>query len=107
MRKSNYVYVHTSVQNTRAVFAYAVLFLITIVSVVYIVHESVHVCSGEDCPVCACIRSVKNNLSQLTIDLAEMMTPAAPAFERIDAAKYFCASVFCRTLVEQKIKLNN
>ena len=107
MRKSNCVYAHTSVQNTRAVFAYAVLFLITIVSVVYIVHESVHVCSGEDCPVCACIRSVKNNLSQLTIDLAEMMTPAAPAFERIDAAKYFCASVFCRTLVEQKIKLNN
>ena len=107
MRNSNCVYAHTSVQNTRAVFAYAVLFLITIVSVVYIVHESVHVCSGEDCPVCACIRSVKNNLSQLTIDLAEMMTPAAPAFERIDAAKYFCASVFCRTLVEQKIKLNN
>ena len=107
MRKSNCVYAHTSVQNTRAVFAYAALFLITIVSVMYIVHESVHVCSGEDCPVCACIRSVKNNLSQLTIDLAETMTPAAPAFERIDAAKYFCASVFCRTLVEQKIKLNN
>ena len=107
MRKSNCVYAYTSVQNTRAVFAYAALFLITIVSVAYIVHESVHVCSGEDCPVCACIRSVKNNLSQLTIDLAETMTSAAPAFERIDAAKYFCVSVFCRTLVEQKIKLNN
>ena len=107
MRKSNCVYAYTSVQNTRAVFAYAALFLITIVSVMYIVHESVHVCSGEDCPVCACIRSVKNNLSQLTIDLTETMPPVVPAFERIDAAKYFCASVFCRTLVEQKIKLNN
>ena len=107
MRKSNCVYAHTSVQNTRAVFAYAVLFLITIVSVVYIVHESVHVCSGEDCPVCACIRSVKNNLSQLTIDLAETMTPAAPAFERLLSVKSFCVSPLCRTLVEQKIKLNN
>ena len=107
MRKSNCVYTCTAAQNTRAVFAYAVLFLITIVSVVYIVHESVHVCSGEDCPVCACIRSVQNNLSQLTIDLAETMTPAAPAFERLLSVKSFCVSVLCRTLVEQKIKLNN
>ena len=107
MRKSNCVYTCTAAQNTRAVFAYAVLFLITIVSVVYIVHESVHVCSGDDCPVCACIRSVQNNLSQLTIDLAETMMPAVPAFERLSSVKSFCVSVFCRTLVEQKIKLNN
>ena len=107
MQRLSYVYVRKAAQNDRAVFAYAVLFLITIVSVGYIVHESVHVCSGEDCPVCACIRSVKNNLSQLTIDLAETMTPAAPAFERLSAVKSFCVSPLCRTLVEQKIKLNN
>ncbi|MGI0528975.1 hypothetical protein [Treponema socranskii] len=107
MRKSNCVYAQTAAQNNRAVFAYAVLFLITIVSVGYIVHESVHVCSGEDCPVCACIRSVKNNLLQLKIYLAETAYVAAPSYERVEAVIYFYVSAFCLTLVSQKIKLNN
>ena len=94
MRKSNCVYTCTAAQNTRAVFAYAVLFLITIVSVVYIVHESVHVCSGEDCPVCACIRSVKNNLLQLKIYLAETAYVAAPVYERVGAVTYCCGILF-------------
>ena len=107
MQRLSYVYARKAAQNDRAVFAYAVLFLITIVSVGYIVHESVHVCSGEDCPVCACIRSVKNNLSQLKIYLAETAYVAAPSYERVEAVIYFCVSAFCLTLVSQKIKLNN
>ena len=107
MRNLNCVYARRTAQNTRAVFAYAVLFLITIVSVGYIVHESVHVCSGEDCPVCACIRSVKNNLLQLKIYLAETAYVAAPSYERVEAVIYFYVSAFCLTLVSQKIKLNN
>ena len=101
------MYARDTAHNTRAVFAYAVLFLITIVSVVYIVHESVHVCSGDDCPVCACIRSIKNNLSQLTIDLAQAAETAVLSYERADAPKYFYAATLCRSLVAQKIKLNN
>lgn len=107
MRNLNYVYARKAAQTKRALCAYAVLFLITIVSVGYIVHESVHVCSGEDCPVCACIRSVKNNLLQLKIYLAETAYVAAPSYERVEAVIYFCVSAFCLTLVEQKIKLNN
>ena len=107
MRNLNCVYARRAAQNTRAIFAYAVLFLITIVSVGYIVHESVHVCSGEDCPVCACIRSVKNNLLQLKIYLAETAYVAAPSYERVEAVIYFYVSAFCLTLVSQKIKLNN
>ena len=107
MQRLSYVYARKAAQNDRAVFAYAVLFLITIVSVGYIVHESAHVCSGEDCPVCACIRSIKNNLSQLKIDLAETAYVAAPVYERVGAVTYCCVSAFCLTLVSQKIKLNN
>ena len=107
MQRLSYVYARKAAQTKRALCAYAVLFLITIVSVGYIVHESVHVCSGEDCPVCACIRSVKNNLSQFTIDLAETAYVAAPSYERVEAVIYFCVSAFCLTLVSQKIKLNN
>ena len=107
MQRLSYVYARKAAQNDRAVFAYAVLFLITIGSVGYIVHESVHVCSGEDCPVCACIRSVKNNLLQLKIYLAETAYVAAPVYERLAAVTYCCVSAFCLTLVSQKIKLNN
>ena len=107
MQRLSYVYARKAAQNDRAVFAYAVLFLITIVSVGYIVHESVHVCSGEACPVCACIRSVKNNLLQLKIYLAETAYVAAPSYEQVEAVIYFCVSAFCLTLVSQKIKLNN
>ena len=107
MQRLSYVYVRKAAQTKRALCAYAVLFLITIVSVGYIVHESVHVCSGEDCPVCACIRSVKNNLLQLKIYLAETAYVAAPSYERVEAVIYFCVSAFCLTLVSQKIKLNN
>ncbi len=107
MQRLNCVYARKAAQTKRALCAYAVLFLITIVSVGYIVHESAHVCSGEDCPVCACIRSIKNNLSQLKIDLAETAYVAAPVYERVGAVTYCCVSAFCLTLVSQKIKLNN
>lgn len=46
-------------------FSFLLLLFTLLFSVFYIVHEIGHDCSGEDCPVCACIAQCENIVQQI------------------------------------------
>ena len=48
-----------------AIVMIAAVLLFLLVSTFFIAYEADHECTGEDCPVCALIQIVENNLRQL------------------------------------------
>ena len=76
-------------------------------SAFYISVETDHVCCGEDCPVCACIRQCDHTLRSIG-DGSE----ASPAFAAVVililfAAVFASTAVSYDTLVSEKVRLNN
>lgn len=84
-----------------------VFVLFTFVSLIYIVKEADHHCTGEDCPVCINIQQVEQTLRNLgtgTIDLT--IVNLKPVFLTL---LIICPLwiIHCTTLVSQKVRLNN
>lgn len=84
------------------------LFLfITFASLFYIVKEVKHNCTGEDCPICANIHQAEQNLRNLGSGLtAGFAIRLIPVFIVALAGIQFVL-VFCKSLVSQKVRLND
>ncbi len=93
-------------QHRKAVLAVLLAFVM-LFSVLYVVLEADHECSGEDCAVCAQIRACMNLIRNL-LPVAAVLTTAG----LIDLSAERIGGVLCRvfssiTLISLKIKLSD
>ena len=91
---------------TAMVFA-AIVLLSMIFSLFIIVSEADHDCTGEDCPVCLCIRlcsDVLNRFRKKTVPVARILLPMLCV---LPAAAVFSALMAEQTPVKGKVRLNN
>ncbi len=85
----------------------ALLLFVLLFSAFYIAEEHDHDCSGEDCPVCACILQCENTLHQMGSGVA-VRTAVVTAIILILSVFVFSLPVSVQeTLVSQKIRLND
>ena len=76
-------------------------------SVFYIAAEADHDCTGEDCPVCLCIRLCSDALNRFrkkTVPVARILLPMLCV---LPAAAVFSAPMAEQTPVKGKVRLNN
>lgn len=98
---------HTRKQK-RLAFIICMAFIATaFFSVLFIVKEADHDCTGENCPVCACIHQAEQTLKQLgTGDTGSTFIIARSSFV---IAPLFLAVLLipCVSLISQKVRLND
>lgn len=98
---------HTKEQKNLAFSIYVTVVVVALFSVLFIVKEANHDCTGKDCPVCACIRQAKQALKQLgTGDTDKILT--LPCLASVITVSFFAALLIpCPSLISQKVRLNN
>ncbi len=91
---------------TAGILAVMLLFLM-LFSAFYLAAEADHDCTGEDCPICACIRQCGNTLRLMSDGAAAPVIPALLAgFFLLPVL--FPAIWFSRqTPISQKVRLNS
>lgn len=98
---------HTKKQKTLAFITCMAFIAVALFSMLFIVKEADHDCTGENCPVCACIHQAEQTLKQLgTGDTGR--TLIVPALSSVIVA-FSLAVLFtpCVSLISQKVRLNN
>lgn len=88
------------------IMAFLMLFLV-LFSTFFIVIEADHDCTGEDCPICACIAQCENTLHQIGYGIAVQTAVIIPVLFMLILAFLFAADVLQETLVSKKVRLNN
>ena len=83
------------------------MLLIVLFSAFYIAAEADHDCEGEHCSVCACIQQCKNVLRGIGGCAAPQLSFIAPALFAFLFAAVFAAEITQKTLVAERIRLNN
>ena len=103
---------HTTVLHTQKQKYLALIFSISFLfvsffSLFYIAREEIHDCSGEDCPVCACIHQAEQNLKDLGTGMA--VSSGLELFFQTDCILLpLCLCYIpCATLVTQNVRLND
>ncbi|MFQ9680966.1 MAG: hypothetical protein ACLRZH_13595 [Ruthenibacterium lactatiformans] len=73
----------------------------------FIAKEAHHDCTGEDCPVCACIHQAEQTLKQIGTGSSETAGAFAPQFPLVVA--FLCLPLFVpvASLISQKVRMNN
>ncbi|MBQ7433527.1 MAG: hypothetical protein IJV50_08760 [Lachnospiraceae bacterium] len=85
-----------------------VLFLsVMTLSIFYIVREADHDCTGEDCPVCAMIQTAEQTLQFLGTGMVPVVWLLVPVLFLFLKKRMEETGIVCRTLVQQKVRLNN
>ena len=90
-----------------AAFICAALIAITLFSALFIVKESRHDCTGEDCPVCVCLHQAEQTLRQISAGPAEAAGEFAIYFVLVTLSAYLSLSVPVVSLISQKVRMNN
>ena len=85
----------------------AMLVTVMLVSLFYIVKEEDHQCTGEDCPVCACIHQAKQTLRNLGTGLIVAVCVSFTVTGGIQVAQWHRSTVRCSSLVAQKVRMND
>ena len=71
----------------------AVILLTFFMSLLFVIHEAHHNCTGEDCPICArieaCISTVKNFVDLVTVALLLAILPALLILTSLPPIKIF------------------
>ncbi len=83
------------------------MLLIMLFSAFYIVSEADHDCTGEDCPVCACIRECENTLRQPGDGSEAHLAATVPVFFLFVSALLSESDPASETPVSRKVRLNN
>ena len=73
----------------------------------FIAIEADHDCTGEDCPICACIAQCENTLHQIGDGAAVQAAVIVPVFFMLILAFLFADNFTQETLVSRKVRLNN
>lgn len=82
------------------------LLAIVLFSAFYIAAEADHDCTGDDCPICACIQQCENILNQVG-DGAARVSMAAPVIFLLLFVLFPAQSIPQETLISRKVRLNN
>ena len=94
-------------QKKAAILICMAFLVVMLASFFYIAKEENHNCTGEDCPVCACIHQAEQNLKNLGTGPAVAAMPGQKILSVLVEA-ILCFFVVCRTsLVSQKVRLND
>ncbi|WP_155988360.1 hypothetical protein [Oribacterium sp. P6A1] len=80
---------------------------VVLVSASYVAVEAVHDCTGEDCPICACINQCENTLRQVGGGVELRFVSVFPVFFILIMAVPAAVSLTAETPVSRKIRLNN
>ena len=84
-----------------------IMIFISVASLFYIFSETKHECSGENCPVCACIHQAQQALRNLSSGAAagQLMTAVFISLFAAFAVHFFVIS--CDSPVKRRVRLNN
>ena len=83
------------------------LLVIVLFSSFYIAAEADHDCTGEDCPICACIQQCDNTLRRIGNGSAAQSSAVVPVLFILFVSALFVAEFSQETLVSRKVRLNN
>ena len=83
------------------------MFFIMLFSASFIAIEADHDCTGEDCPICACIAQCENTLHQIGDGVAVQAAVIVPVFFMLIPAVLFADDFTRETPVSRKVRLNN
>ena len=83
------------------------LLLIMLFSSFYLAVEADHDCSGEDCPVCACIQQCENTLHRIGAGTASLAGVVIPVVCMAVSMLLFTLAASEETPVSRKVRLNN
>lgn len=84
-----------------------VMLIIVLFSAFFIAAEADHDCTGEDCPICACIAQCENTLHQIGDGAAVQAAVIVPVFFMLILAFLFADYFTQETPVSRKVRLNN
>ena len=83
------------------------VFFIMLFSASFIAIEADHDCTGEDCPICACIAQCENTLHKIGDGAAVQAAVIVPVFFMLILAFLFADNFTQETPVSRKVRLNN
>ncbi len=83
------------------------MLVIMLFSAFYIAAEADHECSGEDCPICACIQQCENTLRSIGDGISVSSSVIIPFLFVLLGAVLFVIAVSSDTLISRKVRLNN
>ena len=83
------------------------MLVVVLFSAFYIVAETDHDCTGDDCPICACIQQCENILNQIGDGAAAQISVVAPVVFLLLFVLFSARSITQETLVSKKVRLNN
>lgn len=98
---------YTKKQKTLAFLTCVAFIAVAFLSALFIVKEANHDCTGENCPVCACIQQAEQTLNQLGTGTPEaaISVPAIVQFAQLLVCLF--TVVPFSTLISQKVRLND
>lgn len=76
-------------------------------SAAFIIYEADHDCTGDNCPICACIQSAGQTLKLLGSAAAASQLFSAGAFLTLVVLSLSLSVLTSSTPVSQKIRMNN
>ena len=83
------------------------MLVIVLLSSFYSAAEADPDCTGEDCPICACIQQCENTLRGIGDGSATQSSAVIPVLLILFISALFVAEFSQETLVSQKVRLNN
>lgn len=83
------------------------MLVIALFSAFYIAAEAGHDCTGEDCPVCACVQQCEKTLHGIGVPASAVLSFIIPILFILILAGLFSAGLPQGTLVSRKVRLND
>ncbi len=99
--------IFSKIQKVTACSMIFMLLLVVLFSTFYIAAENNHDCTGDDCPICICIRQCEAVLHQLGDGAAHQAILILPVFPLLFSIVFFSYTFTRETLVSMKIRLNH
>lgn len=90
-----------------AVIACVLFVFVTLASLFYIAKEENHQCTGEDCPICACIRQAEQIVKNVGTAVSYSAIADLGLVRITGVLAVGCLCVLCTTLVSQKVRLDS
>lgn len=98
---------HTKKKRTLA-FIICMAFIVTaLFSILFIVKEANHNCTGDKCPICSCIHQAEQTLKQLGTGATAKVLSDNDSFFIITPLFLFILFIPCTSLISQKVRLND
>lgn len=98
---------HTKKQRTLA-FIICMAFIVTVLfSILFIVKEANHDCTGDKCPICSCIHQAEQTLKQLGTGATAKVLSVNDSFFIMTPLFFVIFLIPCASLISQKVRLND